>query len=55
MTRLDKLDAEALYAELLAGVRGLLKPESVLVGIWSAARGLRNGCSKTSGWRARPA
>ena len=35
MTRLDKLDAEALYAELLAGVRGLLKPEGVLVGIWS--------------------
>jgi pyrimidine operon attenuation protein / uracil phosphoribosyltransferase len=30
-----KLDAEALYAELLAGVRGLLAPESVLVGIWS--------------------
>ena len=35
MTRLDKLDAEALYAELLVGVRGLLKPEGVLVGIWS--------------------
>jgi len=29
------LDAEALYADLLAGVRGLLKPGSVLVGIWS--------------------
>jgi pyrimidine operon attenuation protein/uracil phosphoribosyltransferase len=29
------LDAEALYADLLAGVRGLLKPDSVLVGIWS--------------------
>ncbi len=29
------LDAEALYVELLAGVRALLKPESVLVGIWS--------------------
>ena len=35
MTRLDKLDAEALYAELLVGVRALLKPEGVLVGIWS--------------------
>ena len=35
LTRLDKLDAEALYAELLAGVRGLLKPDGVLVGIWS--------------------
>jgi pyrimidine operon attenuation protein/uracil phosphoribosyltransferase len=29
------LDAEALYAELLAGVRGLLQPHSALVGIWS--------------------
>ncbi len=29
------LDAEALYAELLAGVRGLRRPEAVLVGIWS--------------------
>ena len=29
------LDAEALYADLLAGVRPLLQPDSVLVGIWS--------------------
>jgi pyrimidine operon attenuation protein/uracil phosphoribosyltransferase len=29
------LNAEALYAELLAGVRPLLRPGSVLVGIWS--------------------
>jgi len=29
------LDAEALYAELLGGVRGLLQPSSALVGIWS--------------------
>ena len=29
------LDAEALYADLVAGVRGLLKPDSVLVGVWS--------------------
>jgi pyrimidine operon attenuation protein/uracil phosphoribosyltransferase len=29
------LDAEALYAELLGGVRRLLGPEDVLVGIWS--------------------
>ena len=28
------LDAEALYADLLAGVRGLLQPDAVLVGIW---------------------
>ena len=30
-----RLDAEALYAELLAGVRGLVQPDTVLVGIWS--------------------
>ncbi len=29
------LDAEALYVELLGGVRRLLEPEGVLVGIWS--------------------
>ena len=29
------LDAEALYIDLLAGVRALLLPDSVLVGIWS--------------------
>jgi len=29
------LDAEALYAELLARVRVLARPDSVLVGIWS--------------------
>jgi pyrimidine operon attenuation protein/uracil phosphoribosyltransferase len=30
-----QLDAEALYAELREGVRHLLKPDAVLVGIWS--------------------
>jgi pyrimidine operon attenuation protein/uracil phosphoribosyltransferase len=30
-----KLDAEALYADLLQGVRGLLHADSVLVGVWS--------------------
>ena len=29
------LDAEALYADLLAGLRRLLKPGGALVGIWS--------------------
>ena len=29
------LDAEALYAELLGGVRLLLHPDTALVGIWS--------------------
>lgn len=30
-----QLDAEALYLDLLAGMRPLLQPETVLVGIWS--------------------
>ena len=30
-----QLDAEALYTELLAGVRPLLRPGAVLVGVWS--------------------
>lgn len=30
-----QLDAEALYAELLAGVRRLLLPDVALVGVWS--------------------
>jgi pyrimidine operon attenuation protein / uracil phosphoribosyltransferase len=34
MSRLN-LDAEALYADLLAGVRPLLQADAVLVGIWS--------------------
>ena len=29
------LDAEALYTELLAGVRALIVPDVVLVGVWS--------------------
>ena len=29
------LDAEALYADLLKGVRRLLLPDTALVGIWS--------------------
>ena len=29
------LDAEALYRDLIGGVRGLLQPGSALVGIWS--------------------
>lgn len=29
------LDAEALYAELLRGVRPLMTPQTVLVGVWS--------------------
>ena len=29
------LDAEALYADLLVSVRGMIRPETTLVGIWS--------------------
>jgi pyrimidine operon attenuation protein/uracil phosphoribosyltransferase len=35
MNDMLRLDAEALYTELLGGVRALLGPEGVLVGIWS--------------------
>ena len=30
-----QLDAQALYTELRSGVRGLLRPETALVGVWS--------------------
>ncbi len=49
MTRLDKLDAEALYAELLGGVRRLLKPQGVLVGIWSGGAWLAERLQKDLG------
>ena len=54
MTRLDKLDAEALYAELLAGVRSLLKPESVLVGIWSGGAWLAERLQQDLGLAGAP-
>ncbi len=31
----NQLDAEALYAQLLAGVRPLVRPDTALVGVWS--------------------
>ncbi|TAL19243.1 MAG: bifunctional pyr operon transcriptional regulator/uracil phosphoribosyltransferase PyrR [Aquabacterium sp.] len=40
------LDAEALYANLLAGVRGLLKPGSALVGVWSGGAWLAERLQK---------
>ena len=54
MTRLEKLDAEALYAELLAGVRGLLKPEGVLVGIWSGGAWLAERLQRDLGLSGEP-
>ena len=48
------LDAEALYAELRAGVRALLEPESVLVGIWSGGAWLADRLQSDLG-RSGPA
>jgi len=31
----NQLDAEALYVQLLAGVRPLVRPDTALVGVWS--------------------
>ena len=47
------LDAEALYAELLAGVRGLLKPDGVLVGIWSGGAWLAERLQRDLGLAGR--
>jgi pyrimidine operon attenuation protein/uracil phosphoribosyltransferase len=49
MSRLN-LDAEALYADLLAGVRGLVKPEAVLVGIWSGGAWLAERLQRDLAW-----
>ena len=37
------LDAEELYTDLLAGVRGLLTDDVALVGIWSGGAWLETG------------
>ncbi len=44
-----QLDAEALYTELREGVRGLLKPDAVLVGIWSGGAWLAERLQKDLG------
>jgi pyrimidine operon attenuation protein/uracil phosphoribosyltransferase len=44
-----KLDAEALYADLCKGVRGLLQPGSVLVGVWSGGAWLAERLQKDLG------
>jgi pyrimidine operon attenuation protein/uracil phosphoribosyltransferase len=44
------LDAEALYADLLAGVRGLIQPGSVLVGIWSGGAWLAERLQRDLRW-----
>jgi pyrimidine operon attenuation protein/uracil phosphoribosyltransferase len=40
------LDAEALYLDLLSGVRSLLQPNSALVGIWSGGAWLAERLQK---------
>ncbi|HNU11923.1 MAG TPA: bifunctional pyr operon transcriptional regulator/uracil phosphoribosyltransferase PyrR [Rubrivivax sp.] len=49
-----QLDAEALYAELLVGVRNLLQPEAVLVGIWSGGAWLAERLHADLGLPGRP-
>ncbi|WP_077034191.1 bifunctional pyr operon transcriptional regulator/uracil phosphoribosyltransferase PyrR [Pelomonas sp. KK5] len=43
------LDAEALYADLLAGVRRLMEPNTALVGIWSGGAWLAERLHKDLG------
>ncbi len=49
-----QLDAEALYAELLVGVRGLLQPGAALVGIWSGGAWLAERLHADLGLPGRP-
>jgi pyrimidine operon attenuation protein/uracil phosphoribosyltransferase len=44
------LDAEELYADLLTGVRGLIQPGAVLVGIWSGGAWLAERLQRDLGW-----
>lgn len=44
-----QLDAEALYTELREGVRGLLEPDAVLVGIWRGGAWLAERLQKDLG------
>ena len=53
MSRIE-LDAEALYAGLLTGVRGLLKPDGALVGIWSGGAWLAERLQRDCGLAGEP-
>ncbi len=48
------LDAEALYAELRQGVRALLRPGGVLVGIWSGGAWLAERLQRELGLAGAP-
>ena len=53
MSRIE-LDAEALYAGLLTGVRGLLKADGALVGIWSGGAWLAERLQRDCGLTGDP-
>lgn len=48
------LDASALYAELLAGVRPLIRPDLSLVGIWSGGAWLAEKLHRDLGLAGQP-
>ncbi|MGZ5715834.1 MAG: bifunctional pyr operon transcriptional regulator/uracil phosphoribosyltransferase PyrR, partial [Caldimonas sp.] len=50
----SELDAEKLYAGLLAGVRDLLRPGAVLVGIWSGGAWLAERLQRDLGLAGEP-
>ena len=54
MSAAERLDAEALYAELLAGVRRLLKPGGALVGITSGGAWLAERLQRDLGLAGAP-
>ena len=53
MSRIE-LDAEALYAGLLDGVRRLLRPDGALVGIWSGGAWLAERLQRDCGLAGDP-
>ncbi len=53
-TTMLQLDAEALYAELRHGVRGLLRDEAALVGIWSGGAWLAERLQRDLGLPGQP-
>lgn len=48
------LDAEALYAELRTGVRPLMRPDTLLLGVWSGGAWLAERLAVDLGLAARP-
>lgn len=48
------LDAEALYTELRHGLRSLMRPETVLLGVWSGGAWLAERLSADLGLASKP-